>query len=128
MTSMRRAKRLSLWISCAFLAASPVLCTAETPEPLDLKPVLGDWPFSSLGADWMLPRGKQVLDGVPFQIDGAILLNASNSVQRSRPGKFKVEHIAVGRRVEKLHLLDATDFGVKEGVAVGIIGLRYADG
>src|SRR5262249_6981065 len=63
-----------------------------------------------------------------FQIDGAILLNASNSVQRSRPGKFKVEHIAVGRRFEKLHLLAATDFGVKEGVQAGIIRLQYADG
>src|ERR1044071_4680430 len=99
---MRRAKPLSLWIGCALVAALRVLYAAESPEPLDLKPVLGDWPFASMGSDWMLSKGRQVLDGVPFQIDGAILLNASNSVQRSRPGKFKVEHIAVGRRFEKL--------------------------
>src|SRR5205814_10078085 len=101
---------------------------AEGLEPLDLKPVLGDWPFSSLGTDWMLPKGRQVLDGVPFRIDGAILLDATNSVQRCRPGRFKVEHIAVGRRFEKLHLLAASDFSIKEGSTVGVVKLQYSDG
>jgi hypothetical protein len=124
---MRWAHPVRLWAACALLTTS-LAGGAEPPEPLDLKAVLGDWPFSSLGADWMLPKGKQVLDGVPFQIDGAILLNATNSVQRSRPGKFKVEHIAVGRHFEKLHLLAASDSNAKEGVTVGIIRLQYGDG
>src|SRR5690242_1163578 len=106
---MRWVNPIPLCVSCALVAAAPLLYAATPPEPLDLKPSLGEWPFASLGAKWMLPIGRQVLDGVPFQIDGAILLNASNSVQRSRPGKFKVEHIAVGRRFEKLHLLAAMD-------------------
>src|SRR5260370_18859043 len=99
----------------------------ENIQTFDLKPVLGQWPFSNLGADWMLPSGNQVLDGVPFQIDGLVLLNASNSVQRARPGRDKIEHIVVGRRFELLHLLAATDSDGKDGMLAGIVRVHYGD-
>jgi hypothetical protein len=65
---------------------------------------------------------------VPFQIDGLLLLNASNSVQRARPGRDKIEHIVVGRRFQRLHLLAATDSDAKDGMLAGIMRVHYGDG
>ncbi|EEF59349.1 hypothetical protein [Pedosphaera parvula] len=102
---------------------------AESIQTLDLKTHVGPSPFDFQNAEWLLPRGQQVLDGVPFQIDGAILLYATNSYQKTHPGRTNVNDIAVGRKFEKLHLLTAADTtGTKQGASAGTIQLVYADG
>ncbi|MDB6125720.1 MAG: hypothetical protein JWQ71_4713 [Pedosphaera sp.] len=107
--------------------AQPVVA-AEPIQTLDLKPFVGPSPFQSIGADWLLPRGKQVFDGIPFQIDGAILLYGTNVAQKTRPGRTNVNNIPVGRRFDKLHLLAAAHSSSTEGITIAKIHLLYVDG
>lgn len=52
---------------------------------ISLKPYIGESPFDSVKADWLLPRGRHVFDGVPWQIDGCVLLYADSYLQREKP-------------------------------------------
>src|SRR4051812_45463008 len=93
----------------AFVAA---LCLApsafgDTVKTIELKPYVGHSPFDIIKADWLVPRGKHVFDGVPWQIDGVVLLYGSNAAQRSKPARTNVNDIPVGQNFEKLHLLAA---------------------
>ena len=97
-------------------------------QPLDLKARVGLSPFETINADWLLPRGRQVLDGTPFQIDGVILLYATNPAQRARPGRTNVNDIAVGQRFERLHLLAGSHSSTADGTVIAKFQLHYADG
>ncbi len=97
-------------------------------QPLDLKAHVGPSPFETINADWLLPRGRQVLDGTPFQIDGVILLYATNAAQRARPGRTNVNDIAVGQRFERLHLLAGSHSRAADGTVIAKFQLHYADG
>ncbi len=100
---------------------APVLAgRAQSVETLDLKPFTGPSPFDTTGAAHLLPRGRQVLDGVPFQIEGVVALDGGSK------GKTNVSHIPVGRAFERLHLLAATRNSGNDAVAA-TIQLTYAD-
>jgi protocatechuate 3,4-dioxygenase beta subunit len=122
---MRLTRTLPLIVVASALALPLRAGQAET---LDLKPFVGPSPFESIQADWLLPRGRQVLDGTPFQIDGVILLYASNSAQRTRPGRTNVTDIPVGQRFERLHLLAGSHSSASDGTLMATIRLRYVDG
>ena len=97
-------------------------------QPLDLKPFTGPWPFEANQAAWLLPQGRQVLDGTPFQMDGLILLYGGKAGQRSSPGRTNVTDIPVGRPFEILHLLAGAHLRAVDGAPIARIILRYADG
>jgi uncharacterized GH25 family protein/protocatechuate 3,4-dioxygenase beta subunit len=97
-------------------------------QPLDLKPFVGPSPFENIQADWLLPRGRQAIDGTPFQIDGVILLYATNAGQRTRPARTNVNDIPVGQRFERLHLLAGSHSSAADGTVMAKVRLIYADG
>lgn len=103
---------------------------AGTLEPVDLKPFVNYSAFDDIQAGWLLPKGLQVFDGVPFQVDGAVQLFGSG-----RPGgqghvhaPTSVTGIPVNRAFDRLHLLTAVDGSTTEGAVVARIKLTYSDG
>src|SRR4051794_28112261 len=72
---------------------------------ISLKPYLTDSPFDSVKADWLLPRGRHVFDGIPWQIDGAVLLYAEGYLQQEKPPPTNITNIPVGQKSDRLHLL-----------------------
>src|SRR5436190_15873291 len=101
---------------------------AEPFTPLDLKPFVGPSSFDYIKVPWALPRGRHVFDGVPFQIDGAILLFANNLPQQTNPGRQIVEPIAVNTAFCQLHLLAAGQMTAPDGTAIAKFILNYDDG
>jgi hypothetical protein len=75
--------------------------------------------------------GRQIFDGLPFQIDGrACLYGRILAAQRERPASAYPDIIGVkvGRAFDELHLLHATQFTDREGETVAKVRLNYADG
>jgi hypothetical protein len=75
--------------------------------------------------------GRQVFDGLPFQVDGrACLYGRALAANRGRPASAYPDIIGVkvGRPFDELHLLHATQFTDREGETVANVRLNYADG
>src|SRR5687767_14365305 len=100
---------------------------ADQVEPIDLKPFVGKTQFDHINASWLLPMDRQVIDGVPFQIDGIVELSGT-SPRFTNPGRTNVTNIPVGRAFERLHLLLACSRGgFEEGTTFARITIHYAD-
>jgi protocatechuate 3,4-dioxygenase beta subunit len=97
-------------------------------QTLELKPFVGPSPVETIKSAWLLPHGRQVIDGTPFQIDGVILLYATNPSQKAHPARTNVNDITVGRRFDRLHLLAGSQTSAPDGTTIARIRLRYADG
>jgi hypothetical protein len=102
----------------------------EAFQPLNLVLFTNFSAFDDIQAPWLLPKGLQVFDGVPFQVDGVIQLSGS-----ARPGgqghtdaPDNVTSIPVESGFEELHLLMAVDGSTDEGAEVAHIILLYSDG
>ncbi len=108
-------------VSIAMAAGAPAFRT------VDLKPFLGRSQFQTIGAEWVLPRGRQRVEGVPFQVDGVVEVAGSSS-RFSNVGRTNVNDIPIGASFERLHLLAAASRDVKEGELVARLQLHYADG
>src|SRR5687768_17808791 len=70
------------------------------------------------------PRGRQVLAGVPFEIEGKIEVTGLGS---ARDGKFfptRVSGIKVGRKCDRLHVLHGTGYDDKDGSSAARLVLR----
>src|SRR4051812_25013235 len=80
--------------------------------PISLKPFATNAPFDAVKADWLLPRGRHVFDGVPWQIDGTVLLNADSYAQRAKPAPVAVRDISVGQKFDALHVLAAAQASI----------------
>ncbi|MDB6023529.1 MAG: hypothetical protein JWQ04_3386, partial [Pedosphaera sp.] len=103
--------------------------SAEQVQTLDLKSYVGpSSPVERLGADWPMLHGREVLDGIPFQVDGTILFQATNALQKGLAVTTNLSDLAVGRRFERLHLLAGTDTDGPDGIVIAKIHLLYADG
>lgn len=101
--------------------------SADTIQTLDLSRSVGHSPVVTMDASWLVPHGHQVLDGVPFQIDGSLLLRGTNSSQKQTPGWTNVSDISVGHKFEQLHLLAGSDTGGPDGIPVAKVRLTYSD-
>jgi uncharacterized GH25 family protein len=101
---------------------------AEPTQTINLGPYVGPSPIESAKVEWAMPHGRQVFDGIPFQIDGAVLLYGSSAAQAQNPGPRKVENIPVGRRFDRLDLLGATDTNGVDHDPIAHIRFLYADG
>ncbi len=116
---------------CSLLAlAASLLARAhgQSIQPLDLKPFTGPSPFETFDAEWTLPHGRQVFDGTPFQIDGAVLLYATNVLQSQHPGRTNFTVDLPPQRFESLHLLAATDSAGPDQTPVARLRFLYTDG
>lgn len=120
-------KRL-LIATCLAGSVSIPSARAEDIQTIELKDSVGPSQLDRINADWLFPRGRQVLDGVPFQMDGVIELYGTGSAQRRNPGRTNVTDIPLGRACERIHLLAATDDSGQDTNRVATLRLNYADG
>jgi uncharacterized GH25 family protein len=103
------------------------LCLVAQTQPVDLKPFVGKTQFDHIDASWLLPKGRQVIDGVPFQIDGIVELSGT-SPRFTNPGRTNLNNIAIGRAFERLDLLLACSRGgFEDGTTFAVLTLHYAD-
>ena len=113
------------------LSAIAVLCfenlaLAAEIKTIDLKAYVGYSPFDVIKADWLLPRGEHVFDGVPWKIDGVVLLYGKNAAQKTNAARTIVD-IPIGQTFEKLHLLAAAQQTSPDGTVIAKIRLNYVD-
>jgi hypothetical protein len=75
---------------------------------------------------------RKTLKGVPFRLDGVVLVgpgeSSSGITGEPAPVAKKVEGIPIGRKAEKLYLLQATHWHAMEGARLGTYIVRYGDG
>jgi WD40 repeat protein/tetratricopeptide (TPR) repeat protein len=77
----------------------------------------------------MLPKGRQVLDGVEFDIRGIVQLNSSRrETGASGTGPDEVVGIPIGRASRRLHFLHSTGGEVAEGTVVAVYRAHLRDG
>src|SRR5688572_26156459 len=100
---------------------------AQTIDTLNLKPWVGPSPFDNISAPWLLPKGRQVIDGIPFQVDGIVLMYGDYPAQKNRLSRTNVNGIGVGRAFEYLHLLVTTQAKAPDGTPISRIHFSYAD-
>ena len=87
--------------------------------------------FDSLpvGDVWeSLPTGRQIVDGVPFQIGGRLEVTGMTAAREGDFAPTRIERIPVGRKAQRLVLLHGTIGPEDEGVPVAKLVLHYADG
>ncbi len=120
--------RIRTWIWLGTVLAFGTSSHAASVETIDLKAFVRPALFESIGVEWTLPHGRQVLDGTPFQIDGEILLYRTNSAQKALTARTNVNNIPVGRRFERLHLLAGAESSTSDGAIIAKVRLSYADG
>jgi hypothetical protein len=72
-----------------------------------------------------LPRGRQTLAGVEFDVRGVVQLSIPGW-----PGRYpeRVAGIKVGQPCRRLHFLHATGWVVPDGTVIGRYVIHYADG
>jgi hypothetical protein len=80
---------------------------------------------------------RQMFDGLPFHVDGRIVVYGQSQVNWDDRGKKNATAgthypdktgIPVGRKFEELHLIHATYWPDVEGETIALIRLNYADG
>lgn len=103
------------------------------PLPLDLSPFFWERFVSPARTNMELVTvsGRQMFDGLPFQVDGrACLYGRALARQRRRPASDypDILGVKVGRAFDELHLLHATQFTDREGEKVAVARFNYADG
>jgi hypothetical protein len=90
-----------------------------------------------LGNDAAGIAHRQILDGLPFHVDGRLVVYGQSQVNWDNRGKVKANAgspypdktgIPVGRKFEELHLIHATYWPDVEGETIALIRLNYADG
>jgi 5-hydroxyisourate hydrolase-like protein (transthyretin family) len=74
------------------------------------------------------PRGRQVLQGVPFRIDGVIQLKTVSPQASGEYHPTRVDGIKIGGRFTQLHLLHFTEMVSQHGAPLAKLILHYADG
>ncbi len=119
--------RVLFCVGVLALGDSRSAVAAGAVRSIDLKPFLGKSQFQTIGADWILPRGRQVVEGVPFQVEGVVEV-AGSSARFNNVGRTNVNDIPIGATCERFYLLGAASRDVNEGVVVARLRLRYADG
>src|SRR5262245_15248210 len=99
----------------ASLGLASTLGAADNIKSINLTPFLGTNQYKTVGADWLLPRGRQIVEGVPFRIDGVLEL-AGTSARFSNVQRTNINNIPVGSSFERLYVLGAASRDVKEGL------------
>lgn len=74
-----------------------------------------------------VPRGRKVIEGVPFQIGGAINLWGASNAARGLIYPEQIKAIPIGRQVQSLYLLHCAFFEDEAGQAVFEVVFNYED-
>src|SRR5262249_13885672 len=82
--------------------------------------------LSDLG-DSLTPESPiRILQGVPFLLDGLVLVGPGYAGDVKRPGQ--VRGTPVGRKAARLYFLDACHYSTTRGAEIGSYVVHYADG
>ena len=75
-------------------------------------------------------QGRQVIDGLPFQIDGEAILYGKTQASQNNSSVYQdaFTGIRINRAFDELHLIHATKWPDVEGQIIARIRLNYADG
>ena len=117
---------LPFWLAlAAFLNADFVTGADALPRVLDLKPFYN---YKFVTADdtnrpYGEMFGRRVIDGLPFDLDGEIVMDGRND-----DGAPIVSGIKIGREFAELHLVHTAQWHEYHGFPIAIIRLHYADG
>lgn len=124
---------LALW-TAAWGQAQPAPAPAPSPrgtfQPVDLSKFCTT-SFANLpvGDVWeSVPTGKQVLDGMLFQIDGRLEVTGMTAAREGDFAPTRLEGIPVGRKASRLVLLHGAIGSEDDGVPLAKLVLHYADG
>lgn len=115
------------------VAAPPAtMQTAEGPQfrPLDLSRFyVTRWDTIKAGTSWdAVPKGRQRLAEVPFDLGGIIELSGLGALRADRQFPTRVEGIPIGGRVGALHLIHGAAYDAPDGTPIGKLVLHYSDG
>ncbi|MFN7140812.1 MAG: hypothetical protein ACK4UN_15860 [Limisphaerales bacterium] len=83
---------------------------------------------SQFGMWEVVPKGKQELAGVPYQVEGMIRLYGQIPPPHGTVYRDKVEGIKVGRKFQGLYLLHGTGWTTEDGVEIAQVIFNYLDG
>lgn len=99
-------------------------------RPLDLTPFydLHAEEASQFGTWEVVPKGRQVFGGVPFDVGGMIRLFGLIPPPHRTVYRDEVTGIPVGETFKQLHLLHGTGWTTNDGETIARVVLRYADG
>jgi hypothetical protein len=111
-------------------ASATVMADERQPRVLDITRFVK--PFRAFGQNvstFQPISGRQVIDGLPFEVDGqAVIFGQTCVLLRHETFPLSLTGIAIGRRFDELHLLHQTRFADAEGTTIARIRLNYADG
>lgn len=124
------------WLLALLLAGGGfchIAGTASEPLMLDLSPFFWERfvTHQRTNTELVTVSGRQVFDGLPFQVDGrACLYGRGLAKQRGRSASAYPDIIGVqvGRAFDELHLLHATQWTDQEGETVAMVRFNYAEG
>ena len=117
------------------LPASP-LANASAPDPLPFKLELrhfytGGW-HADRPQEWLYEdfHGEQVIDGLPFKVDGYCEAYGKRNLQWHRGQNLPLDLIGipVGRAFDELHLIHEARFRETPGCTIANLRLNYVDG
>jgi hypothetical protein len=72
--------------------------------------------------------GRQVIDGVPFEIGGPVRLYGQTPASRGYPNPSADKGIRIGRKFTDLYLIHNLNWADVEGQVIAYVCLNYADG
>lgn len=110
-------------------AASDVTAASQF-TPLDLTQFydLHADDSSQFGTWEVVPKGRQVFDGVPFEVGGMIRLFGRVPPPHQTIYRDSVSGIEVGRHLDRLHLLHGTGWTTEDGEIIAHVVFNYDDG
>lgn len=83
---------------------------------------------SQFGTWEVVPKGRQVFDGVPFDVNGMIRLFGRVPPPHRTIYRDEVTGIPVGRQFKQLHLLHGTGWTTEDGEIIAHVVFNYEDG
>jgi hypothetical protein len=139
---MRTIETFSVVVGLAFAVTAQSVGAAAAPsgESKNTEPLILDLSKfqkekfitnDKTNANWQTVVGRQVFDGVPFQIEGRGCVYGKKMGPEARGGTNTYPDfigIQIGRPFEELHLLHVTQWADVEGQQIAFIRLNYADG
>ncbi len=114
-------------------AEEPAPETAPSPglfAPIDLSPhYVTKWDTIRPGTSWSaVPKGEQVIDGVPFQLGGLIEVSGMGALQDAKGFPTRVSGVVIGRKAGALHVIHGAGYAVPDSTTIGKLVLHYANG
>lgn len=83
---------------------------------------------SQFGTWEVVPKGRQVYDGVPFDVNGMVRLFGRVPPPHQTIYRNEITDIQIGRRFERLHLLHGTGWTAEDGEIIANVFYNYVDG